>query len=82
MIMRAVLVLGLIIASSPLGIAQQQPGAAGRNSPPWVVSVIHTVNVDKMLARMREKGVRVGVPGSAPQFVYTVATGLSLGAAA
>lgn len=69
--------MGLIIASSALGIAQQQPGAGRQHPTPWVVSVIHTVDVDKMLARLREqKGVRVGVPGSAPQFVYTVATGL------
>ena len=77
MIKRAVLVFGLIIASCALGIAQQQPGAVRQNSTPWVVCVVHTVDVDKMLARLREqKGVRVGVPGSAPQFVYTVTTGL------
>ncbi|HVF90844.1 MAG TPA: PDZ domain-containing protein [Blastocatellia bacterium] len=77
MIKRAVLVLGLIFASGALGNARQQPGAAKQNSTPWVVSVIHTVDVDKMVARLREQmGVRVGVPGSAPQFVYTVATGL------
>ncbi|HKG22168.1 MAG TPA: hypothetical protein VKC34_09730, partial [Blastocatellia bacterium] len=74
MIKRAVLVLGLIFASSALGNAQQQPGATKQNSTPWVVSVIHTVDVDKMVARLRaQTGVRVGVPGSAPQFVYTVA---------
>lgn len=43
----------------------------------WVVSIIHKVDVQKMLERMRkETNARVGVPGSMPEFIYNVTTGV------
>ncbi|MBI3651240.1 MAG: PDZ domain-containing protein [Acidobacteria bacterium] len=43
----------------------------------WVVSVIHKVEVNKLLERMRkETRAQVGVPGSMPEFVYNVTTGV------
>lgn len=54
-----------------------QPATARRADAPWVVSVVHTTELDKMLARMREQEkVRIGVRGQAPQFIYNVTTGL------
>ncbi len=56
-----------------------QPATARRADAPWVVSVVHTTELDKMLARMREQEkVRIGVRGQAPQFIYNVTTGLVL----
>src|ERR1041385_1080616 len=44
---------------------------------PWAVSVVHTIDLEKMVAQMRSQGqVRVGIAGSAPPFVYNVTTGL------
>ncbi|HKY03300.1 MAG TPA: hypothetical protein VJQ56_00325, partial [Blastocatellia bacterium] len=53
-----------------------QSGGARRADAPWVVTVVHTTELDKMLARMREQEkVRIGVRGQAPQFIYNVTTG-------
>ncbi|HVG21411.1 MAG TPA: PDZ domain-containing protein, partial [Blastocatellia bacterium] len=72
----ATLVLVLTVTGAALA---QQPQPARPNQPdsPWAVSVVHTVDLQKMIQRMREKGKdRIGVPASAPQYVYNVATGL------
>jgi serine protease DegS len=72
----AALVLVLTVAG--IALAQQiQPAPANQADSPWAVSVVHTVDLQKMIQRMREKGKdRIGVPASAPQYVYNVATGL------
>jgi S1-C subfamily serine protease len=58
-------------------IAQaQQPVVVVDNSP-RVVSVVHTLDLQKVLTRMREQSnLRVGVAPSAPPHVYNIATGL------
>jgi S1-C subfamily serine protease len=70
--------LVLVLTVTGLAVAQQtQPARAGHADSPWAVSVVHTVDLQKMIRRMREKDKdRIGVPASAPQYVYNVATGL------
>ena len=58
--------------------AQQQPQPVrAQVDTPWAVSVVHTMDLQKMVEKMQqqEKG-RYGVPASAPPFIYNVATGL------
>lgn len=70
--------LALVLTVTGLAFAQQaQPPTVSQADSPWAVSVVHTIDLQKMIQRMREKGKdRIGVPASAPQFVYNVATGL------
>jgi serine protease Do len=57
----------------------QQPTPTAKPAVRGVVTVVHTVEVQKLLARLRQqhKGA-VGVSGSAPQFIFNIATGLAL----
>ena len=69
----------LIILLSAFGANAQQPQQVfvvqGPNRS--VLSVVHTLDLQKMLARMRkQENVRVGVAPSAPANVYNIATGL------
>ncbi len=68
----------LITLFAALGVQAQSPEpVVAQGSSPTVVSVVHTVDLQKMLARMREqKNLRVGVAPSAPPNVYNIATGL------
>ncbi|HWO02072.1 MAG TPA: PDZ domain-containing protein [Blastocatellia bacterium] len=69
----------LIVLLTALGVhAQQQPQMpVVQGGNPSVVSVVHTLDLQKMVARMREQqNVRVGVTPSAPAYVYNIATGL------
>lgn len=75
---RAATIFLLIAGLAAAARAQQQPQPApGAINTPWALSVVHTIDFEKMVARMKqqEKG-RYGVPASAPQFIYNVATGL------
>ncbi len=55
---------------------QQQVVVRG-DAPPWVVSVVHAIDSNKMIARLRQQdNVRVGVPGSAPRKLFNITTGL------
>ncbi len=70
--------LALILATAGVISAQQQsPITPAQANNPWIVSVVHTIAFQKVVTRMKqqEQG-RLGVPASAPQFVYNVATGL------
>ncbi|MCI0486086.1 MAG: PDZ domain-containing protein [Blastocatellia bacterium] len=68
------------------GLAQAQASRDKNSFPtpappkslvPWVVPVVHVVDLHKTLARMRkQQGVRIGVPGSAPRNIINVVTGL------
>ena len=54
-----------------------EPAAAKAIPWPWVVSVVHVVDSDKMVARLRQQeNVRIGVPGIPPQKLLNIATGL------
>jgi serine protease DegS len=69
----------LITLFASLGVQAQQAKVrvAVQGSSPSVVSVVHTIDLQKMAARMREqKNLRVGVAPSAPPYVYNIATGL------
>lgn len=68
----------MVLTVTGLAFAQQtHPSPGNQADSPWAVSVVHTIDLQKMIQRMREKGKdRIGVPASAPQYVYNVATGL------
>ncbi|HLG18098.1 MAG TPA: PDZ domain-containing protein [Blastocatellia bacterium] len=72
----------LIIAGT--AHSQQPPSAVvpGSENRPWVVSVVHKIDLNKLTAQMRvQQKVRVGVPASAAaDFLYNVATGLVIDA--
>ena len=78
---RAVIITSaFFLAVTVAAHAQQQPQSApAQVNVPWVVSVVHTMDFQKMVERIQqqEKG-RYGVPASAPPFIYNVATGLVL----
>jgi len=60
------------LAQTPL----TQPGS-GQTSVPCAVSVVHTIDVQRMVETMRDQQkMRVGVAGTAPQFIYNITTGL------
>ena len=66
-------------ASASVSRAQQsqQPLILRTTTQPWVVSVVHTIDSDKIVERLRQQqNVRVGVPGNTPQKVLNIATGL------
>jgi S1-C subfamily serine protease len=78
MIKRVGALVAVIITAASLASAQQaQQSPMRQANAPWIVSVVHTLDVDKMLARMRERpNVRLGVAGATPQSIINVATGL------
>ncbi|HXU37994.1 MAG TPA: PDZ domain-containing protein [Blastocatellia bacterium] len=72
---RAILIL--MFSSAALAQSPQPPQGDGKVAVPWAVSVVHTIDVQKMVALMREQpSLRVGVAGSAPRYIYNVTTGL------
>ena len=74
---RAAAVLMTVLAVAALAEAQYQSQAGAEEKAPWVVSVVHTVDFRLFLDQIRkQQDVRVGVPGSAPQKIVNVATGL------
>ena len=71
----------LIVVLAAAGLAQaQQPRASAApatNKSPWVVPVVHVVDLHKTLDRMRkQQKIRIGIPGSAPRNIINVVTGL------
>jgi len=68
----------LIFASAAQGQAPQPPQTTANQSvAPWVVSVVHTIDLQKMVDVMREQEkLRVGVAGTAPRFIYNITTGV------
>jgi len=74
----AILFLALsssVFAQGPQPAKPAQPSA--QSMVPWAVSVVHAIDLQKMVEQMRAQGrVRVGIAGSAPQYVYNVTTGL------
>lgn len=84
-------VLGIILGTAVLAQAQSpqvaptpvvaplQQGAVVHNVSPWVVSVVHKIEVRKVIRRMRQNpNTRIGVPGSMPEYVFNFATGIIL----
>jgi S1-C subfamily serine protease len=63
-------------AATPAQVIQPQ-ASTNTNVSAWVVSVVHKVDVHKVIERMRkETNARVGVPGSMPEFTFNVTTGV------
>jgi S1-C subfamily serine protease len=75
---RTAAVIILIAASAAMAqTPQPTPIAATPSSVPWAVSVIHTIDLQKMVDSMREQQkLRVGVAGTAPPHIYNITTGI------
>ena len=75
---RTAAIIILIVASAAMAQTQQPaPPVANPSSVPWAVSVIHTIDLQKMVDRMREQQkLRVGVAGTAPSHIYNITTGI------
>jgi S1-C subfamily serine protease len=69
----------IILALTSAALAQtplSQPGS-GQAPVPCAVSVVHTIDVQKMIETMRsQQKMRVGVAGTAPPFIYNITTGI------
>jgi serine protease DegS len=68
----------LVVASAALAQSPQPPPAgANQSSVPWAVSVVHAIDLQKMVDVMREQEkLRVGVAGTAPPYIYNITTGI------
>ena len=74
----SVVVLSLLgVSPSFAQQTQQQQIVVQGDAPVWVVSVVHAIDSNKMIDRLRQQdNVRVGVPGSAPRKLFNITTGL------
>jgi S1-C subfamily serine protease len=74
----SVVVLSLLgVSASFAQQTQQQQIVVQGDAPVWVVSVVHAIDSNKMIDRLRQQdNVRVGVPGSAPRKLFNITTGL------
>ena len=74
----ATAILILMLSSAALAQAPQpQPLIANQAAVPGLVSVVHTIDLQKMVDLMRgQQNLRVGVAGTAPLFIYNITTGL------
>ncbi|MFY9555236.1 MAG: PDZ domain-containing protein [Blastocatellia bacterium] len=71
----------LILFLAPIAASAQTPpaerAAVAPNSAPWAVSVVHTIDLQKMVDVMRaQQKLRVGVAGTAPPYIYNITTGI------
>ena len=58
-------------------VVQLQPNQNTQNIVPWVVSVVHRVDVHKLIERTRKQlKAKVGVPGSLQQYIFNFTTGM------
>jgi S1-C subfamily serine protease len=58
-------------------VQQQARAGATQSAPPWVVSVVHAIESNKMAARLRQQeNVRVALSAAAPQTLLNISTGL------
>src|SRR5712692_561081 len=78
MIRNTAAILILILAHAALAQSTQpaQPPVAKQTSVPWAVSVVHTIELQRMVDLIREQNVRVGVAGTAPRYIYNITTGI------
>jgi S1-C subfamily serine protease len=73
--MRKVALFLFVLLCTLNGAAQTAPPPPSPN--PWTVSVIHTVDFQKLVEWMKRQGnERIAVPASPPAYVYNFATGL------
>lgn len=65
-----------VLAQSPQPTPSANP-SANPSALPWVVTVVHTIDLQKMVNDMRvQQKLRVGVAGTAPPYIYNVTTGI------
>jgi S1-C subfamily serine protease len=78
MIRSAAAILILILAPAALAQSPQptQPAGANQASVPWAVSVVHTIELQRVVDLIREQKLRVGVAGTAPRYMYNITTGI------
>ena len=74
----AAAIIVLMLASAARAQAPQPAKpVANQSSVPWAVSVVHTIDLDRMVELMREQQkLRVGVAGTAPPYIYNITTGI------
>ncbi|MEK6407011.1 MAG: PDZ domain-containing protein [Acidobacteriota bacterium] len=74
----AAAIVVLILASAARAQSPQPPQTAANESRvQWAVSVVHTIDLQKMVDLMREQQkLRVGVAGTAPRYIYNITTGI------
>src|ERR1700754_1321235 len=74
--MSKVAAFAFVIFTALTAAAQTQPPPVAPPNP-WTVSVVHTVDFQKLVEWMKQQGnQRLAVPASPPPFVYNFATGL------
>src|SRR5919206_2363594 len=72
---KIILSLLVILCAVNAAAQAQQPPPAAPN--PWTVSVVHTVDFQKLVEWMKRQGnERIAVPASPPAYVYNFATGM------
>lgn len=70
-------ILFLMLTPAAMAQAPQPQQPAGQTNVPWAVTVVHTIDLQRMVEAMRDQQrLRVGVAGSAPRFIYNITTGL------
>ncbi len=74
----AAVIIVLICASTAQAQTPQPPQpVANQTNVPWAVSVVHTIDLQKMVEVMRaQQKLRVGVAGTAPPYIYNITTGI------
>src|SRR5438093_10604656 len=74
----AAILFVLMVATAGRAQAPQPPQAVpGDSNVPWAVSVVHRIDLQKMVEVMREQQkLRVGVAGTAPPYIYNITTGI------
>ena len=71
-------IITLMLASAAMAqTPRTAPTTVNPASVPWAVSVIHQIDVQKMVDQMRQQQkMRVGVAGTAPPYIYHITTGI------
>jgi len=73
----AAIIILIFASAAQAQTPQARPAAVNQSSVPWAVSVVHTIDLQKMVDLMREQQkLRVGVAGTAPRYIYNITTGI------
>ena len=82
MMSKAVKTLLMMLLATTATFAQEERAKFALNEPaPGIVSVVHLVDTNKVADKFRTQNkARVGVPGSLPPYILSVATGLAVDA--
>jgi len=68
----------IVGVATVLATAQTPQQSVDRSTVPWAVTIVHTIELSRVVARWQQQqpNVRVGMPPSAPSQVYNVTTGV------